>query len=208
MPAHQNTKRRHHHVWQHYLKPWTKNGAIWCQQDNKIFSTGTTTVAIENDFYKVAELSISQIEYLKLIFTMKDDKELTKIHYDFIDKIQAPFQFIKKINAPLEKTGSVLKHYSSNVLEDYHASIENSFSQHLKDALNKNIKFYLTDESCITFINYICTQYMRTKGIKERAIQANAAANLPDLAPMWNMMIHMFAINIGKSLFTERKSEN
>src|SRR5262249_7077344 len=60
---------------------------------------------------------------------------------------------------------------------------------------------YGDDQRCITFLNYLCTQYMRTKGIKERMI-----AGHPCSQRIWNIVIHIFAINIGASLYRERKN--
>ncbi|WP_082113651.1 DUF4238 domain-containing protein [Chromobacterium vaccinii] len=207
MSKSQNPKRRHHHVWQHYLKPWTNNGSIWCLQDGKIFSTGTTVVAIERDFYKVSRLNNSQTIYLKKFFSFGNNETLDKNHHSFIDMVQAPYQImeIAKKTLTQEEINEHLNNYSLNALEDYHAKIEASFAPYLKQALQKDTRFYLSDDSCIDFLHYICTQYMRTKGIKEKTIQANINSNLPDLTPMWNMMIHMFAVNIGWSLFAERQ---
>lgn len=112
---------------------------------------------------------------------------------------------ITKNNLSQDEINKYLNDYSLNALEDYHAAIEASFAPYLKKALQKDTSFYLNNNLCIDFLHYICTQYMRTKGIKEKTIQANINANLPDLTPMWNMMIHMFAVNIGWTLFAERQ---
>jgi hypothetical protein len=68
MTAPQKPKRHHHHVWQNYLKPWTVGGAICCLQDGRIFSTGTRTVAVEKDFYRLHQLTREDVELIKLLF--------------------------------------------------------------------------------------------------------------------------------------------
>jgi hypothetical protein len=46
-------KRRQHHVWQRYLKSWAIDGQIYCRCEGRMFPTGTTAVAVEQDFYKL-----------------------------------------------------------------------------------------------------------------------------------------------------------
>jgi hypothetical protein len=101
------------------------------------------------------------------------------------------------------KIDQFLDDYASNVLEDYHASIEASFIPSLESALNGDISFY-NDGRCIPFLNYLCTQYLRTKGIKDRSIELCNTDKSADLSRVWNVMIHMLATNIGASLFLER----
>jgi hypothetical protein len=96
------------------------------------------------------------------------------------------------------------RRYATNVLEDYHASIEASFIPSLESALGGDISFY-KDERCIPFLNYLCTQYMRTKGIKDRTIELCNADGSADLSRLWNVLIHMFATNIGADLFRDRR---
>jgi hypothetical protein len=79
-----------------------------------------------------------------------------------------------------------------------------SFIPSLESALNGDISFY-NDERCIPFLNYLCTQYVWTKGIKECTTELCNADKRADLSRVWNVMIHMFATNIGADLFRDRR---
>ncbi len=68
---------------------------------------------------------------------------------------------------------------------------------------NGDISFY-NDERCVPFLDYLCTQYMRTKGIKERTKELRNADGSADLSRVWNVMLHMFATNVGADLFRDR----
>jgi hypothetical protein len=46
---------------------------------------------------------------------------------------------------------------------------------------------------------------MRTKGIKERTTELCNADKSADLSRVWNVMVHMFATNIGADLFRDRR---
>jgi hypothetical protein len=205
MPVQPNPKRRHHHVWQEYLKPWTTNGAIWCLQPGRIFSTGTPAVAVERHFYKLHNLTREDIALIKQL--LADGHPLSKrTHANLLNRLIMPFRLAEQVNHPQRRAAidQLLDAYASEVLENYHASIEASFIPLLKSALKGDISFY-NDERCIDFLNYLCTQFMRTKGIKERAIKQCGADRSADLSRVWNVMIHMFASNIGSGLFVERR---
>jgi hypothetical protein len=205
MAAQQKPKRNHHHVWQKYLRPWTDtNGAIWCLQDGRIFSTGTPTIAVEKDFYKLHKLTLEDIAFIKKFFANADPLA-KRTHADLLNKLMMPFQIAEQVKRPQDraKIDQFLDDYASNVLEDFHASIEALFIPSLKSALDGDIRFY-NDKRCIPFLYYLCTQYIRTRGIKERTIETCKADNSVDLSRVWNVMIHMLATVIGASLFREQ----
>jgi hypothetical protein len=208
MSAHQNPKRQHHHVWQRHLKSWaTKDGAIWCLQEGRLFATGTPVIAVEKDFYKLQRLTQKDVALLKILFEHAHPLS-TKHHAGLVNDLMRPFQMAElfggqpKLGAEFDRR---LDEYASNVLEDYHAGIEVLFLPFLDRALNADIGFYSDPQCCIPFLHYLSTQYMRTKGIKERSIELCNADKSADLARVWNVLIHMFAFNIGSSLFLERR---
>ena len=201
MSAPQKPKRRHHHVWQNYLRPWTVGGALYCFQDAQIFRTGTRTIAVEKDFYKLHRLTAEDVALIKLLFG-QGHPFATRAHAHLLNNLMMPFQIAEqfKNTAHREQIDVYLDDYASNVLEDYHASIEASFIPALESALKGDISFYADDKRCIPFLNYLCTQHMRTRGIKERVIALS-----PSLERIWNIAIHMSATNIGGTLYVERK---
>lgn len=204
LSAKQNPKRRHHHVWQHYLKPWTTGGAIWCLQAGRIYQTGTTAVAVERDFYKIANLTVADVDYIKLLFGHGHPVSV-RTHANFLNAVMAPFALLKLAKTPEQRAviAEKLDDYATEALEDFHAIIEASFIPLLANALSGDISFY-GDERCIPFLNFLCTQHMRTKGPKERAIELNIAQSLPDLRRIWNLISIMAATNLGGSLYEER----
>jgi hypothetical protein len=199
-------KRRHHHVWQKYLKSWTTDGAIWCLQNGRVFSAGTVNIAVEKDFYKLHKLTRDDITLLQMLFG-KGHPLAIKNHARLLNRLMMPFQLADRMKDS-QHYAKIIQHlddYASNVLEDYHAGIEAWFIPSLESALNGDVSFYYDDARCIPFLHYLCTQYMRTKGIKERTIELCNTDKSADLSRVWNIMIHMAAFNIGASLFLERR---
>jgi metal-dependent HD superfamily phosphatase/phosphodiesterase len=136
MSAPQKSKRHHHHVWQNYLRPWTVGGALYCLQDGRIFSTGTRVVAVEKDFYKLHQLTAEHVALIKLLFG-QGHPAAVKAHAHLLNRLMIPFQIAEQVKNSLhrEQIDAYLDDYASDVLEDYHASIEASFILALENAL-------------------------------------------------------------------------
>ncbi|MGY8710481.1 DUF4238 domain-containing protein [Bradyrhizobium sp. 18BD] len=201
MNAPQRPKRRHHHVWQNYLRPWTTNGGMFCLQDGRVFPSGTRVLAVQTDFYKLQRLTPQDLALLKMLFG-QGRPSAVRTHGNLVGMLVAPFELAERFRGSPNwpKIEAQLDDLASNVLEDYHASIESSFAPALERALAGDLGFYADDAQCITFLNFLCTQYMRTRGIKERTLELS-----PSLERVWNIVIHITATNIGGSLYVERK---
>jgi hypothetical protein len=201
-------KRRQHHVWQHYLKPWTTAGQIYCLSDGVIFAANTINVAVERDFYKLQNLTSADISLIRNLILAAAHPLAKRHHEQLLMRLTLPARFVEQNRAQLkniEQIDNLLDEYQTNALEDYHAGIENSFLPILDDILKGDLSFYSDDDRCIDFFQFICTQHMRTKGVKERSVERVRKHDGQDLSRIWNIAVHMFAFNIGMSLFVERK---
>ncbi|PZA10764.1 hypothetical protein DNX69_15565 [Rhodopseudomonas palustris] len=201
MNANQRRKRRHHHVWQTYLRPWTTDRGLFCLQDGRVFPSGTRVLAVQTDFYKLQRLTPHDLTLLKLLFG-QGHPAAVRTHASLVAGLIAPFESAERFRGSpnWSEIEAQLDEHASNVLEDYHASIESSFRPSLERALAGDLGFYADDDECITFLNYLCTQYLRTRGIKERVLELS-----PALERVWNVIIHIAATNVGASLYLERK---
>lgn len=205
MSEQQKPKRRHHHVWQHYLKPWATGGSISCLQNGRVFATGTTRIAVEKDFYKFHRLTAADERMVKSLFATAHPAARRSFE-SLLNKLMSPFRLIELLPGA-KKNEAITKHlddYTSDVLEELHSQVEARFIPSLKCALEGDISFY-DDERCLDFLDYITKQYMRTKGIKERFFASSEAVGDADMRRAWNMLSLMFAQNIGASLYVERK---
>jgi hypothetical protein len=199
-PPDEEKKRRQHHVWRHYLKSWTVGGGLYCLRGGRIFPTGTTAIAVEKDFYKLHKLTPEDFGLIKWLIMDAAHPTLTKNHEHFLAMLTFPLQF----DGRLPEIDVMIDTYRTNALEDYHAGIENSFLPLLDRLLAKDASSYAIEGECITFLHFICTQYMRTKRIKVRMIELIKEKNGRDLSRIWDIMSHMCAVNIGCGLFLER----
>ena len=197
-------KRRQHHVWQHFLKAWSTDGQLYCLMNGRIFPTGATAIAVEQDFYKIAKLTATDIALIRLlVIEVEGLHPLTrKNHEAFLRMVTAPAAFEGRA-AHLD---DLIDIFRTNALEDYHARIEASFLPLLKSALRKDISFYSDARSCITLFHFLASQHMRTKGVKVRTIDNLKRKSGLDASRIWGIMSHMFAVNIGMGVFAERRN--
>jgi hypothetical protein len=206
----ENKKHRQHHVWQHYLEPWTVKRKLFCLRDGKVFHPDTKNVAVEHDFYRLQRLTVEDIAFLKLVVIDAGPALAKALHEDFLRALLAPRAFVEQYEHMAKDPAEIdalLETHETNVLENYHMSIESSFSTMLRQLREGDMSFYSNEADCITLSRYIATQYMRTKGIKVRMIETFQQANSIDISRIWDIMSLMQAVNIGCSLFLGRKRQ-
>ncbi|MHC2435316.1 DUF4238 domain-containing protein [Bradyrhizobium sp. USDA 4451] len=201
-------KRRQHHVWQHYLKSWTVDGQIYCLRDGMIFATGTNSVAVDRDFYKLHKLIDDDLALIKMLAIDAGHPLAKRHHENLLVNLAGPARFLEENRHWLnnvEKIEELLDVHQTNALEDYHSGVENRFLPLLDMILAGDLSFYESDAQCITFLHFISMQTMRTKGVKERTIDRVKLHDGKDLTRIWDIMSAMFAFNIGMTLYLERK---
>src|SRR5260370_12790935 len=128
-------KHRQHHVWQHYLEPWTIKKKIFCLREGKIFHPDTKNVAVERDFYKLQRLTDEDIAFLKLFVIDVGPAYSKPIHEDFLRELLAPRAFVEQHRHMLKNPADVdayLETQEINLLEDRHIGIQTSFSTPLQ----------------------------------------------------------------------------
>jgi hypothetical protein len=206
----QKPSRQHHHVWQHYLKPWTdSDGAIWCRQDGKaVFATGTPVVAVEKDFYRLHDLTPQDLAIAKLLFS-KSPPEVQQLNNELVAMLMRPFTAARRA----ERAGDMAmravmlqlaEHWAMDALEAYHAGVEAQAIPLLDLALAGDLSFY-DDQRAIGFCYFLAIQHMRTKGVKERTIELCKADGSADLTRLWNVLVPMFGTSLGWSFYRDRR---
>lgn len=85
-------KRRQHYVWRHYLRSWSSNDKIWCHHDGKTFLSNLMGVAQKRDFYKISELTESDILIInKTAIEITKNKMLKEANAGWLNAFQMLF---------------------------------------------------------------------------------------------------------------------
>jgi hypothetical protein len=201
-------KRRQHHVWQHYLESRTVDRQIFCMREGKIFRTNTINVAVERDFYKLHRLNAADISLIKLLCIDGSHALAKRNNERLLNLLVGSAEFLEQNRSRFsdgEQLDRVLDAHRTNALENYYAGLESDFVPLLGDILSGDLGFYSSDAKCIQFFYFIAMQHMRTKGIREKAIERLRVHCGQDVSRIWNLVSAMFASTIGMTLFLDRK---
>ncbi len=164
-----NIKRKHHFVSQFYLKNWYSiNEKIIVSDGNKEFPASTLSIAFEKDFYKLIELTPSQIQFFhKLIDSLElkntstykffaniilETQEFMRERYEFLDTL--------RLDIP-ENLNDIKKEFSFNTLEDKFSYQEATFSK-LLNIINQNLEPRLSLSDYDTLVHFFMFQYFKT----------------------------------------------
>lgn len=144
-------KRRQHHVWKNYLKPWIIDGKIWCKSSEKIFNTNPDNIGISSCFYEVEPINESEYNFID----------------GYIKQIHPSTYLMHKGTLDMYFSFSKLNEVARiNAIEDYHNLIENTSKKYLNMLYEKDLSFFDETQGKIDFSQYLGFQYMRTSKIR------------------------------------------
>ena len=208
-------KRRHHHVWQYYLKSWETHGRINClfKDSNKIISTASINLAQERDFYKPYKLSDLELFFVSKITGREDTHPLVKsMQEKWINSHRMIFiaqDYYHSNNFDIPEIKNKIEETIHNNYEDLHENIEKDGIEFIDLIKKNNVSFYKDNVLCAKFMNFIAMQFMRTKKVKNGLIQSNKI--IMEKYPKFkienscDLISVIFATNIGFSLYSDRK---
>jgi hypothetical protein len=202
-------KRRHHYVWQKYLKPWEVGGQIWCRRADKSFPTSTVNIGQQRDFYRLKELTEEEIAFIRKVAIDPTTPNLRTANEEWIETFQLVFKIrrllISQGMAP-EVADELLDVPTNNLEEDLHEQIEAKAIDLIDQILRGDVSFYSQPQGRLDFSHFLAVQYMRTKRVQDSFCESFKQAPISGsirLEHCWPAMRHIFATNMGFKLFAE-----
>lgn len=211
----------HHHTPRQYLLPWTDadERIAWLGY-GKVGRSGLTVVGGENDFYRLKELTMADVDCLK-VFIDGSREGGREIHKRFLQMYVLPTHLKKKLEqyvaerdvtengeeeeeAKIAEARRALDVAISNLYENEHAAIERRFWPFLELIKKRDFSFYDDPAKATDFIHGLFVQYYRTKAVKERVRQKQNAL-FDDIERVWDVLSHIMAIETGGSFFASRR---
>jgi Protein of unknown function (DUF4238) len=203
-------KRNQHHVWQEYLRAWTTEGGIWCLQDDRVFKTGTSRLAVGVDFYKLQDWREEDRLAFAIMFPPDRVHSLLRdLNDTLMQSVFLPLEFVAQNRDRLNNLDLIddyLDIHRTNAVDDYHTMIENGFLAIHPRLLAGDIGWYGKTDDCIRFLMFICAQHMRTRGIKQKTIEGFQSRMGLDISRVWDIAALMMVHQLSCSLFLERGS--
>lgn len=199
--------RRQHHIWRSYLKAWSTDQIIFCLQDGRIFPSNVSRVGVERDFYKLPALTSADIEGVRWLIG-KAQPSATRVQETFLTAFGFPGWLLS--NPPPHLAGDAeyeaqLRHQVINAEECWHAALEARMVPIIAALRHRDASVYADDEQCIPFLHFLCLQSLRTKGVRDKVAARTSEVNGFSVARSWNILRHIFAVNVGGGLYLERK---
>jgi Protein of unknown function (DUF4238) len=198
----------HHHVPRKYLLPWADEAerVAWYGYD-RVMRSKLTVVGGENDFYKLKELTVRDIDCMGVYINSLPEISRDG-HRRFLQMYMLPTQLKRRLEACGDTSPEAMKLLNvliSNFNEDYHAAIENRFWPYLDAIKKRDFSFYDDPNSVCEFFHGLYVQYLRTKAVKDRACQKESPL-FDDMARVWDVLSHISAVQAGGSFFVSRNS--
>lgn len=202
--------RGQHYIWRYYLQAWADGaGVIHCLRDGRIFPVQPKNVAKERDFYRLKSLTQADIGFIELFAIKPAPVHLQKLHRNLIAAFTKITTLNDAANSSLPDGHEVRKALDiavNNAEEMLHGGIERSAKKYLDAMRNGDVSFFPDDLGLPNFMYYLSAQHFRTKGLKEKLLEKSYPLGTSAyLKKTWNVLNHIFAANLGWSLYAERK---
>ena len=202
--------RGQHYVWRHYLQAWADGaGVIHCLRDRKIFPVQPKDVAKERDFYRLKSLTAEDIKFLELFAINVAPAHLQNAHRKLLASFTTITRLSDSANSSLPEGHELRQELDiavNNAEELLHGRIENVAQKYLDALRNGDASFFPDDKGLPNFMYFLSAQHFRTKGLKEKLFtKSYPLGTSAYLEKTWNILSHIFAGNLGWSLYAERK---
>jgi hypothetical protein len=201
-------KRKHHYVWEHYLKAWATDGHVWCQRGETRFPVSTENIAHRHDFYRLKEMSEYDFQIVELMISRMAEhvRPLARgwmPHFRVFHEAKRAYELSGQKSRELEHELDVA---INDTEENLHAFVEGKATAIL-DALRDGDGSILEDnDQFLHFVRFVGMQYMRTPRIMRGAVDALSPMPGFNAEASWGLLRTIFATNIGGSLYARRRT--
>jgi len=218
-------KRKHHHVWAHYLKHWSLDGKniYYTTKRGRVACDSVHGLASERDFYKINSLDNEDIVFIGM-FSSKSPENLRELHNSYLQNFyiaSLAFKLSKEVTPP-EIVEKQLKEFQHNALENLHGAHESECVEILKRLNQGDYLVLNSSENRLNFTQFFAMQMTRTKSFKDKAfsfaVNEEAYSRHPNppysfkkyqylMNKNWWFLSYMFGMNIGSHLTARRHQD-
>lgn len=201
-------KRRHHSVWQFYLKAWAQKGKVWCLgRHGKLFRASTKNVAVETDLYKVRRIGSAEVQFVEAMVAHIQEPGVREAAAKWIPMFRLPgglrdwYETSGLQNAEFEAHLEALEH---NLEEDLHAAFEQDAVPALTALRRGERNVYDDEDMFMTLCIYLGFQHLRTTGMRDR-MRRIMKLDAVDLDSAWGLLRVVFATGISFNMSARRE---
>lgn len=195
-------KRRHHHVWQHYLRAWSSDGtSVVCREGERCFVTSTSNVGVERDFYRLHALT-SQDEMIVRGLIARSPEHLRGSHLEWLKAFMLPGRLRDLARTqPLSREQlDAIDELEVNFEEDLHGVTEREGRQFLDRLRAGDTSFFTDPAQFAVFARFLNVQSFRTTRLRERFSSIQLPLDGFDPIRILGVMRHILSVNVMSSM--------
>lgn len=212
-------KKKHHYVWEFYLKNWSVDGRVyWVTSKGNVAFDSPKGMCREDGFYKIHALDKDDIQYIRK-WSLRSPELIQKQHEKRLMQFIQISEMIRVCSTQpneheeLKQIEATLQY---NSLENMYCGVERGAKAAI-EGLSKGDVTVLDDKNpLIGLYSYLGHQIMRTKGLRDRFFEYFLKKIPPSKArdedyrltdKNWWFLCYILGENIGCSLFTSRHED-
>ncbi len=167
----EDIKRKHHYVFEGYLRPWSDNGMTWRLWRGKVARKGLSECTSAAYFYKVHLMNGDEYAFLRKFIELFPEVA-RQTHYDslnFFRLLSMAKQAMDNPNPALlampdfKEKKAYIEMQVHNFEENMHKHREDRLLPFIRRMLNGDMSFYDDMNDMVTFMDSLSAQYFRTK---------------------------------------------
>jgi hypothetical protein len=200
-------KRKHHYVWEHYLRAWGKQ--IWCRRSNgHCFPTSTENVAQSRDFYRLREVSDLTISFIEALIDRFPEPLVRDAARGWIPHFRLFFQLQSASVAwgmDNPEVAEELDRAINDLEEEIHTGIEGAAVPLLAALKNADVSFLDDNARAIEFTMFIAFQHLRTQHMEKTVLRSLGCEEVPpgvDLESAWGLLRTVTATSMSFAFFS------
>lgn len=202
--------KQQHYVWRYYLAAWESKGSLHALRGGKIFPTSARGIAKESAFYRLRELTLSDLELVEKVAIECSNPQFRDMHREQLAHFYVIPHLVKLArslpigNSQREEIDAVLQ----NTEEEFQNGIE-EIGKPFLDALRSGDTSFMADDcAAANFLYFVVCQYFRTKKRAREMISQIAESRFSDakesMERAWPVLRNIFSTNVAGALYARR----
>lgn len=200
---HMKMKHKQHYVWEHYLSAWKENGKVWCKRGGTIFQTSTENIGHMRDFYRIRELTDTDISIVrKMLIAPLSEKETEEAN-NWIAMFRTPHDMKRMYELTGihdQEIAAKINVAINNLEEDWHALVESDACRVLAELRKVNTGALEDNQTYYDFMYFVAFQYTRTPRMMDKAVAALAIIPGFNAEASWGLMRAIISTRLARVL--------
>ena len=162
----ENTTRREHHVWSHYLEGWCRDGKLCCMRDGNLFWTSPPNIMVERDFYRLIPFSKQDVALFDYWITEKCSSAMrvaNRSTFSMFLKVANGKEIVQRSNKVTKSEKQIASSLAIQLEEMLHGDIENRAVPLMKKLRQERLDFLSDDQSTVSFFSISCSSALQNE---------------------------------------------